>query len=175
MENAHIQASGIVEEAKTRAVLLIEAAEKEMEERKRVFHASLNLACRQGIEALKQKIERDLFSSELSSLVRKEMSDPKLIANLINSLVKTMEEEGIEEDFIASIPKTISPRMINELLPKKVLERLEHQTVVGSDIAGGVRIQFKEREITIDISDLAVRELIAQYIRKDLRDLLFNV
>src|SRR3989338_7173519 len=88
VENAHIQASGIVEEAKTRAVLLIEAAEKEMEERKRVFHASLNLACRQGIEALKQKIERDLFS--------KEMSDQKLIANLINSLVKTMKKRGLK-------------------------------------------------------------------------------
>lgn len=154
---------------------MIEAAEKEMEEKKRVFHASLNLACRQGIEELKQKIEKDLFQKELSNLVTQEMSEPKVIANLLNSFMKSMEEKGIEEDFAASIPKNISPRVINELLASRVLDRLEDQTVVASDISGGVQIQMKGREITVDISDTVVRELIAQYIRRDLRDLVFNV
>lgn len=175
VENAHIQASDIVQEAKNKAAQMIEAAEKEMEEKKRVFHASLNLACRQGIEELKQKIEKDLFQKELSNLVTQEMSEPKVIANLLNSFMKSMEEKGIEEDFAASIPKNISPRVINELLASRVLDRLEDQTVVASDISGGVQIQMKGREITVDISDTVVRELIAQYIRRDLRDLVFNV
>lgn len=175
VENAHIQASDIVEEAKAKAKSMLETTEKEMEEKKRVFHASLNLACRQGIEELKQRIEKDLFNVELATLIINEMADPKVIANLLNSFMKSMEEKGIEEDFAASIPKGISPRMINELLASKVLERLEDQTVVASDIQGGVQIQLKGREITIDISDAVVRELIAQYIRRDLRDLVFNV
>ncbi len=175
VENAHMQASEIVAEAKAKAISMLEESEKEMEEKKRVFHASLNLACRQGIEQLKQKIEKDLFNQELASLVIKETTEPKVIANLLNSFMKSMEEKGIEEDFVALIPKGISPRSINELLASRVLERLQNKTVVASDIGGGLQIQLKGRQITIDISDVVVRELIAQYIRRDLRDLVFNV
>lgn len=175
VENAHMQASEIVAEAKAKAVSMLEESAKEMEEKKRVFHASLNLACRQGIEQLKQKIEKDLFNQELASLVIKETTEPKVIANLLNSFMKSMEEKGIEEDFVALIPKGISPRSINELLAARVLERLQNKTVVASDIGGGLQIQLKGRQITIDISDVVVRELIAQYIRRDLRDLVFNV
>ncbi len=174
VENAHMQSSEIVAEAKAKAAALIELAEKEMEEKKRVFHASLNLACRQGIEELKQKIEKDLFNQELTSLIRKEMTDPKVIAHLLNSLMRAIEEKGIEEEFIASIPKGIPPRAINDLLAERVLSRLENQTVVASEIAGGVMVQLKGQKITIDISDAALKELVGRYIRKDLRDLVFN-
>jgi V/A-type H+-transporting ATPase subunit E len=86
-----------------------------------------------------------------------------------------MEEKGIEEELVALIPKGVNPRAINELLASNVLEKLEKQTVVASDIAGGVQLQLKGQKITIDMSDAVVKELIGQYIRKDLRDLIFNV
>lgn len=175
VENAHMQASEIVAEAKIKAASMVQDAERELEEKKKVFFASFNLACRQGIEQLKQKIEKELFSQELSQLVIKEMSEPKVIANLLNSFMKSMEEKGVEEDFVALIPKGILPRTINEFLAARVLDRLQNKTVVASDIAGGVQIQLKGRQITVDISDAVVRELIAQYIRRDMRDLVFNI
>jgi V/A-type H+-transporting ATPase subunit E len=175
IENAHMQSSEIVAEAKKMAATIIREAEQEREEKQRIFHASLSLACRQGIEQLKQKIEKELFNKELSSWVTKEMAAPKLIAELLSSFMKSCEEKGIEEDFVALIPKGISPRSINELLLPRVLERLQNKTVVASDFGGGVQIQLKGRQITIDITDAVVRDLIAQYIRRDLRDFVFNV
>lgn len=175
VENAHMQAAEIVNEAKSKASLIIQEAATEMEEKKRVFHASLNLACRQGIEQLKQKIEKELFNQELSKLVISEMADPKIIAHLLNSFMKAMEEKGVEEEFVAKVPKSVSARSINELLSSRVLDRLQNKTVVAAEIAGGVQIQMKGRQITVDISDAVVRELIAGYIRRDLRDLVFNV
>lgn len=175
VENAHMQAAEIVAEAKKRGASIIQESILEMEEKKRVFHASLNLACRQGIEQLKQKIEKELFNRELSDLVTKEMADPKVIANLLGSFMRSMEEKGIEEDFVALIPKGISPRSINDLLVSRVLEKLHKNSVSVGDFAGGLQIQLKGKKITIDISDTVVRELIAQYIRRDLRDLVFNV
>lgn len=175
VENAHLQASEIVHEAQKKARSLVQAAEKEIEEKKKVFQSSLNLACRQGIEQLKQKIEAELFNKELSQLIAKEMADPKVIANLLNSFMKSMEEKGVEEEFIAVIPKGISPRSINDLLAARILERLHQKSVVVGDFGGGVQIQLKGKQITIDISEAVVRELIAQYIRRDFRDLVFNV
>ncbi len=175
VENAHLQASEIVHEAQKKARSLVQAAEKEIDEKKKVFQSSLNLACRQGIEQLKQKIEAELFNKELSHLISKEMADPKVIASLLNSFMKSMEEKGIEEEFIAVIPKGISPRSINDLLAARILERLHQKSVTVGDFSGGVQIQLKGKQITIDISDAVVRELIAQYIRRDFRDLIFNV
>ena len=161
------------QEAQKKAEGEMLAAEKEIEEKKKIFQASLQLACRQGIEQLKQKIEEELFDKQLHDLVLKEMADPKIIAGLIHSFMRAMEEKGVEEEFTVAIPKSVSPRSINALLASKILERLQAEAV--GDFGGGVQIRLKGRQITIDMSDAAVRELIAQYIRRDFRDLIFNV
>ncbi len=175
VENARLQAAEIVKAAEIEAEQMRKTATQEMDERGKVFQASLQIACRQGLELLKQKIEEKLFDGQLSDLVLKEMADPKFIAHLIDSFMKSMEEKGIEEEFIAVIPKSISPRSINLLLGAQILEKLQNQTVVLGDFAGGVQIRMKERQITIDISDATVRELIAGYIRRDFREMIFNV
>lgn len=175
VENAHLQASEIVQDAKKQAAKMISEAASEIEERKKVFQSSLQLACRQGIEQLKQKIEEQLFDKELFELVTREMGDPKTVAHILNAFLKTIEEKGIEDDFIATIPKSITPRQISSLLAAQVLERLKNHGIVVGDFAGGVQVRLKGRQITIDISDSVVRELIALYIRRDFRDLVFNV
>jgi V/A-type H+/Na+-transporting ATPase subunit E len=42
------------------------------------------------------------------------------------------------------------------------------------DFDGGVQIKLCDRKITIDVSDRVVRELIANFIRHDFRDLVFQ-
>ncbi len=175
VENAHMQASEIVAGAKREAEARLAAADREIEEKQKVFQSSMHLACRQGIELLKQKIENELFNRELTSILDKEMSNPQVIANLLSSFMKSMESKGIEEDFEAVIPKNVSPRTINSMLSTHILERLRGHTVVVGDFHGGVQIRLTGRQITIDISDQVVRELISQYIRRDFRDLIFNV
>lgn len=174
IENGRIEAEELLSEAKKKAEELLAGADQEIEEKKRVFQASLKLACRQGIEDLKQKIESELFNNELISLVQKETSDPKLIAHLLDRFLKSMEEKGIEEEFTAVIPKEIPPRSITALLASKTLEKLQNKVVAIGDFHGGVQIQIEDQKMTIDISDAVVREIIAAYIRKDLRDLIFN-
>ena len=175
IENAHLQATDIVGEAQKKAEALLKSANEDIAEKGKVFHSSLQLACRQGLELLKQKIEEKLFDQPLSDLVLHEMADPKLIVHLIDSFMKSMEEKGIEEEFVAVIPKQISPRSINALLGSHILERLQKQSVVVGDFAGGIQIQLKGRQMTIDISDATVRELIADYIRRDFREMIFSV
>lgn len=175
IENAHLQAAEIVSAAQKAAEEKLAAAEREIQEKQRVFQSSLSLACRQGIELLKQRVEEQLFSRELSSLVEKEMADPKVIANLIMSFMKAMEERGIEEDFAAIIPKSVSPRAINAMLTSHILERLKDQTVSVGGFEGGVQIRILNRQITIDVTDQVVKELIAQYIRRDFRELIFAI
>lgn len=175
IENAHLQASEILENAKERARKIIREAEKEIDEKKKVFQSSLQLACRQGIELLKEKIEEELFDHELFELVEKEMADPKTVAHILNAFLQMIQDKGIEDDFVAIIPKSITPRQISSLLLGQIAHRLKEKEMTIGDFSGGVQLRLKGRQISIDITDRVVRELIALYIRRDFRDLIFNV
>ena len=175
IENAHLQAAEIIREAKEKMQGLVDAADLELEQKRKAFQSSLLLACRQGIEQLKQKIEEEIFFRGLAGYVSKELADTKLIANLINCCMKSLQENGIEEDISVIIPQTIAPRAINSLLVQQFIDRLKDKAVIVGDFDGGVQIKLRDRQITIDISDRAVRELIAQFIRSDFRDLVFQV
>ncbi len=175
VENAHLQAAEIMREAKEKMHGLVEEADHEIDQKRKTFQSSLQLACRQGIEQLKQKIEEELFFRGLSDYVSKEMADPKLIANLINCSMKSLQEKGVEEDISAIIPQTIVPRTVNALLVKQFVDRLKEKSVILGDFDGGVQIKLRDRQITIDITDQVVRELIANFIRRDFRDLVFQV
>ncbi len=175
VENAHLQAAEIVKEAEAKALAAKQAADREIDEKRKVFQSSLNLASRQGIETLKQKIEQELFTKELSDLIEKEMIKPELIARIIESFMRSLENQGIEEDFEVLIPKEISARAVNALLTDKIMERLKTRSVDLGDFHGGVKLKMKGRDITIDISDTVVKELVANYIRRDFRDLIFNI
>lgn len=174
IENAHLQAAEILTEAKKKSEELLVRTQNEIEEKKRVFHASLQLASRQGVEDLKQRIEKELFNKELARLVEEEMAEPKVISEIITSLIRIMEAKGMEEEFVVAIPKKISARMVSSLLAQEVLKKLHHKVASVGDFAGGVEISLKGANVTIDISDKVVRELIGQYIRRDLRNLIFN-
>lgn len=175
IENARMQAASILAEAEKKAGSHLEAAEKEALERKRVFEASLQLACRQGIEGLKQKMEKELFEPELRSLISQEMKEPSAIARLLEAIVKALEEKGIDQELTAVIPKALSPRSVSALLARQILEKLESRVVNLGGFDGGVQIQLKEGNMTLDFSDTVVKELVAQYIRRDFRDLIFKV
>lgn len=175
VENAKLQASEIVKQAEEKAARIIQDGEKEIEERKKLCRSSLQLSCRQAIEQLKQKIEEELFNKQLSELVAKETADPKIISQLIHSVMRAVEQKGIDDEFIALIPKEISPKAINALLMVQILNKLEKQSVTVGDFVGGAQIRFKGRQMTIDVSDRVVREWIAQYVRRDFRDLLFGL
>jgi V/A-type H+-transporting ATPase subunit E len=170
-----MKAAEIVREAEARAATLTSSSDSEMEEKKKLFQSSLALACRQGIESLKQKIEQELFNKELSQLVIKETSSENMIVKLIESFMRSLENQGIEEDFEAIIPKDISARSINTVLAKSILERLKQHTVELGDFRGGVKLRMEDRKITIDISDEVIKELVGNYIRRDFRDLIFQV
>lgn len=174
IENAHLQASEIIREAKEKMQALIEATDQEIERKTKAFNSSLQLAYRQGIEELKQKIEKEFFFQNLSEYISKQMADPQMIANLINSCLKLLQEQGVEGDLSVLIPQNISPREMNALLVKKFLERLKEKSVILGDFNGGIEIKLIDQQVVIDISDRVVIELIANYIRRDFRDLVFQ-
>ena len=72
------------------------------------------------------------------------------------------------------IASSISPAAVNTLLAKETIEKLKEKSVLFSSIGGGIEVRLKNENITIDISDEALKDLIADYIHKDFRELFFG-
>ncbi|NGX33051.1 MAG: V-type proton ATPase subunit E [Candidatus Anoxychlamydiales bacterium] len=174
VENAHISADLIIKKAHKEKERMILSAKKEIEKERKIFDSALNLATRQALEVLKQKIENELFSKNLKDEIVKETKDPKVIANLINVLVKTIEKFGIDADVSAYIPKEVDVKEINKLLLKEAVSKLREKEVLLGDFEGGIKLKIHDKEITIDISNDAIKNLVADYLRSDFRFLIFN-
>jgi len=164
----------ILADAQAVAEKMIEEARQEIEKHKAIFKASLAQACRQSIDALKEKIETKLFNPELAHLIAKPVQDPKVVAQMITAVVKAIERDGLECDLSAAIASTVPAREVNELLASQVIEKLKEKGVLLSAIGGGVEIKLVQDNVTIDLTDATLRELVANYIRKDFREFIFG-
>ena len=173
VEEAEKKAEQILAEAREKSAKLLSDAEKEIEKKQRVFQASLNQGARQSIEWLKQEIEHDLLNQNLAKMIAKATSTPQMLADMVAAVVKAVENEGLETDLSAVIPSLVEPRAVNELLGKEVLDHLKEKSVIVGFQKGGIEIKLHKENITIDLSDAALLELMTRYIRKDFAKFFF--
>ena len=174
LETAQLRAEEIIAEAHRKTEEMVQTAHQEIEQQRAVFQASLGAACRQTLDSLKEKIEQKLFNPELSSLIAKPMQEPKTVAKLIEVIVQAIEKEGIDSNLSAAISSAVPAREVNTLLGAKILDKLKEKGVLLTSIGGGVEVKIIDQNMTIDLSDTAFKELVASYIRKDFRNLIFN-
>lgn len=174
IEEANQKADAIKAEAERHAEQMIKQARGQIEQERNVFHSALQQASKQTVEGLRQEIEHKLFNEELQNILEKQMSDPKIIAELINGLVKALEKEGLTTDLSAIIPRVVSADDINDLLLENVRKRLKGKPLEIGSFAGGAQVKLIGRKMTIDLTDQAIKELLANYMRKDFRKLIFS-
>ena len=174
IQEAEIEAAMIVKAARHESERMIEEARQEIERQKNIFQSSLNQACKQSIQALKLNIEEKLFNQELHRQIVKQMLDPKALSQLITAVVKAVEKEGIDANLSVYVPAAVPARAVNALLINEILEKLKEKSVLIGTMAGGIEVKLHKDNITIDISDVALKELVANYIRKDFREIVFG-
>jgi len=185
LEPAKLQAEEIVQQAQARAEQMIAEAEKKIQEMHRLAHlerekekslcqSALQQACKQALAGLKQSIEEELFHKQLSKLVTKKAQEPAVLSQLINAVVKALEKEGTVADLSVYVPAVVPPRQVNELLVAEVLGRLREKSVLVGPLKGGIEVKLHKEMITIDLSDAALKELVATYARKDFKEMIFQ-
>lgn len=183
LEPAQREAAQIVEEGKAAVDQMIEDAKKQIkemerearhriEEQQNVFDASLTLAAKQALEALKQEIEQSLFNDQLKALIEKKSSEVDVTASIIEAIVRGIEKEGLDGDVEAFIAKSADPKKVSQLLAEDVLSRIKEVTL--GDIAGGAKVRVANSNLTISLSDEVLIELLASFLRDDFRAILFR-
>ena len=174
IENAHMQAKEILEKAQKEVEKMKLSAEKAIADQKKAFDASLSMASQQAIEILKQQIEKQFFRQELNQMVAKGQADLQIIVKLIEVIIQAIEKEGVNSDLTVAIGKQLDPRKVNELLAKDILAKLREKAVVLGGFAAGIEVKIHKEKITLDLTDQALTELLARFIRRDFRDFFFQ-
>ncbi|MBS3903362.1 MAG: hypothetical protein KGZ30_03270 [Anaplasmataceae bacterium] len=175
LRRAREEAESILSGARTEAEELRAEARQEIKKKKAVFDASLKQACQQTVEALRQTIIEKLFNPELSKMLIEPLQEKKVIARLIEALVTALDKEGVDGDMTAYVASAVPAREINDLLVPKVLQKLREKGVLVGTFTAGVEIKLDKENITLDLTENALKELVSSYSRKDFREMLFGV
>ncbi|MDR3624609.1 MAG: hypothetical protein P4L16_05670 [Chlamydiales bacterium] len=174
ISSAKEEAHQIVLQAQKKAEELVLAAKASIQKEREVFQSSLKEASKQSVEALRQKIEQELFNDCLFQHITKEMVDPNIIVKLITVIIEAIQKEGLSADFSALIPQKVSPESINALLKQDLLQRLKEKSVVVGGLAGGVELQLHDKQMKIVLSNKDVLTIVEKHLRKEFRQWLFK-
>lgn len=174
IHQAREEAAKIIEDAKLETRKMQQYAQKKIEEERNIFESSIHLACKKSLLTLKQEIEEKLFNPELSHWIKSGTSDPDVLAKLISAILHAIEKEGIQTSLKALIPSSVSVEAVNQRLAQKMIEKLENQTVQIGEFEGGAEVKLVDKNITIDMTDDALKALVSSFIRDEFRFVIFG-
>jgi len=170
ISDAKKRAETLILEAEVKANSLIQAAHAEIERERLVFQGSLVQGIKQAIEMIRQEIEKKLFEPNLEKYLCQEMVKPETIANLIKAIVSAIEKEGLGANLEVIIPKKVPAADVSAFL----LAELKNTELVLGDFFGGAKVKISEKNMTIEITDKVLKQLVASYVRKDFREKIFQ-
>lgn len=174
IDAAHKEAERIISKAKVDAESIKQEADQKIHQEKVLFENSMDVASKQTFSKLRQEIENTLFSKELSSLVTQIAHDEKKVAQLVNVIVEVIEREGLNGDITLGLSKTIRAEELSKYLAKDLLAKLEKNEVPIETISGGAIVKIKDKNLSVDVSDQALKELMGSYLRSSFREVLFK-
>ena len=174
IEQAKVQAEDIVSNAKQEAARITEENKREMQKRKTVFLTSLQQAGKQTLEDVKSHIEQRLFHPAVSRMLLEPLSRENVVEEIVQVLIEAIRKEGVDTELDIVIPKSIKKQTIIDRLFAQMGKDLQGSTIEVGPIHGGGQVRLRNNHIMIDISDTAIQEWLAQYLRKDFYDLVFG-
>lgn len=170
--DAQDKANEMLASAKKDAQREIDKAREQIAQEKRVFESSLALSAKQALGALRQEISERLLGAAISKLV--DFQSVETSAKLLDALLRAIEKDGLDANLELALPKGVDKEALVNSLGSSAATLLKNSEVVVGAFAGGVRVKMKEAQLTIDLTDQTVKELLTSYVREDFRSLVLN-
>jgi V/A-type H+/Na+-transporting ATPase subunit E len=172
--NAEHEASKIKAAARQQADQLLHDARKQLHEERQAFESSLQQACKQTIDLLRQKVETTLFKPALSTWLETEFSSEEKTAKLLDTLIEFLKKEGMEGDLSAWIGSHLSKEQVVKHLATSSLKALPKDGIRIADQAQGVLLKLADKHLTFEVTPDSLKEVIGTFIRSDFRRFLFD-
>jgi len=190
--DARAQAKKILDNANADARDRIEVARKESDAYRAAGEAALKTAMRDTVLDMKMAL-MERFSSDLKRLVSHQMQDPEVLKQMIlevagraraggevsdaDELEIILPEEAVGLEELRVNPEELRKGRLTKFVLGLTGEMLrEGVAFSGSqDIAAGIQIQLKDKDITLDLTEKAVAALLLQHLQPRFRAILEGI
>ena len=98
----------------------------------------------------------------------------RVLGWVIEVVIEAIAKEGLSKDISIYVAKKVDKREVSKMLVNKSIEKLREKELVLGDFEGGIKVKLRDKEITIDISDQAIKEMVARFVREDFRRLVLG-
>jgi V/A-type H+/Na+-transporting ATPase subunit E len=164
----------LVEEAQRKASERETVARERIKQEQEIFQQNLQQALKQAVALLRQEVEHSLLRKGVAGALRQPMSRPDLMAHLVEAMVEAIRKEGIDADLSVEVGKAISKEDLVKALGESVLEEIHKGRIVTASFPTGIAVKIEGEDVTLDMSESALKEWLARFLRKDFRDVLFG-
>ena len=174
LAKAKAQVDDMLAKAQAEAAQIIAAAQKQAEEIRAKTASDIKMASSQSIAATKKDIETLIVGKMTGEAVKKTLSSPDFIKDLIKTVAEKFTTDG-PVDLNLILPESLK----NDLEPfaTKELGKILGAGVQASfskKIAGGFQIGPKDEGWFVSFTEETFNQLISEYLRPATKKLLFG-
>ena len=171
---AQAQADQIVTQAKAQADVIISDAEVEAKKIKSRMDSSLELATRDALLALKEKLSQlltALLAREVEAALSTEDTLASVLREVIPAYAKTDSKASVPADIV--VPETLKGKLLESTLKElvKTLKNKGIQAEVKNSLAQA-GFEYRIEGSTVEVSTDSVTALLAEMIDPELRHIL---
>ena len=173
IEKARNEADELIRKAKEELKRLEEVHKKELQSELQAHQGSLQVSVRQSLSALRQGVEA-LFVRELEWDIQKEMGKEEGVAKAINVIFSILERDGIGANLQTFVPEQVNIRNVVQHVAQEFQERVQKGAVPVQGIKGGALVRVEEKKFLMDLTDQAMKELLASFVIPELKEMIFS-
>ncbi len=174
LAKAKAQVDEMIAKAQAEAAQIVAAAQKQAEEIKTKTASDLKMASAQSIAATKKDIETLIVGKMTGEAVKKTLSTPDFIKDLIKAVAEKFTTDG-PVDLALILPESLQKDL--EPFVTKELAKLLNSNVEASfskKVAGGFQIGPKDGGYFVSFTEETFSQLISEYLRPTTKKLLFG-
>lgn len=168
--NAENEAVRIIEDAKKEAEKIVKNAQTESDNIKAKADSALNIAARQAVDTLKTAFEKEILTSTVVKPAKEAMKSEAVIKEFVTEVVKSYSNN--DNLYELSLSGEIKGKL-NDYLADAV-GKAEGIKLSAENVPSGFAVSVSGSGLKFDFTEESVIELLTEYIRPELRKMLFN-
>ncbi len=170
IETAKARAAEIIHDARVSAKSIREKNAKEMEDERKVYDSSIELAVKQSVATLKGEI-MTIFSKDLKAGFEKALKDQETLKDFLKVMVEAINKEGIKSDLKLFVAKEVD----FDALSKSVISSVQAKLEKGGEILpSGIALLIEDKKFTLKTTPETCMKIVADHLSEVLKEKMFK-
>lgn len=174
LKAAKKEAQGIIDKAQADADGIRKKAEEKNNQDRQNFEASLRIAARQAVDALKMGLEKEVLRKVLDENVTSTLTSETVVTELVKEAIHHYMGQNNEDGAQLVLPESLKSA-VSSYVQSEIRNAAENGiTIADETVPAGFSLRVVDSGLTFDFTDQSVRELLGQFMREEIRSFLFS-